>query len=413
MGKERFETGKAPHIHVAACEGDAIIRGWAEPMLQVKGSYEVEETAEGYRLSGRGDLRLFVPVLAAVAVDEVSGDLLLKGLEGQSAVGHVHGNAILVEAGTVAIATVHGNLVARGAAELAADEVHGDVSLRRVSNAKVRAVYGDISGRRIAGSLTVEAASGDVSLREVSGDVTIGRAHRDVNLSGIAGRVTLGQVDGDVRLRGALPPGEHALSAHGDIVVRWPANVPVNVVAAGKRIVNRLPLQDLVEKEGYLTGRIGSGGTQLTLSAEGQVILKEVSPMDEKWETGMDGDEYDFEAAFGGLELENMAARIEADVNEHLARVASDVAARFGPDFGQRLAEKVSRQAERAAERAERARRKSEWRGRAGQEGTAAAGPTSQRRAASPEEQLKILKMVEAGTITPEDAGMLLEALEG
>lgn len=412
MGKERFETGKAPQVHIAACEGDAVIRGWAEPMIQVKGAYSVEETAEGYRLSGRGDLRLYVPTLAEVAIEEVSGDLILKGLNGKSAIGHVHGNAVLVEAGAVTIETVHGNLVARGRAELAAGLVHGDMSLRGVDSVKTRAVYGDVSGRRIAGSLTVEEASGDVSLREAGGDVAIGRARRDVNLAGVAGQVALGEVDGDVRLRGALPPGEHALTAHGDIVVRWPTNVPVNVVAAGKRIVNRLPLQDVAEKEGYLAGRIGSGGTQLTLSADGQVILKEISPLDEKWETGMEGDEYEFEAGFGGLELENMAARIEAEVNQHLARVANDMASRFGPEFGQRLAEKASRQAERAAERAERARRKSEWRGRASQD-TTAAGPTPQRRAASPEEQLKILKMVEAGTISPEDAGMLLEALEG
>ena len=32
---------------------------------------------------------------------------------------------------------------------------------------------------------------------------------------------------------------------------------------------------------------------------------------------------------------------------------------------------------------------------------------------ASSEEQLKILKMVEQGKITPAEAGMLLEALEG
>ena len=411
MGKEQFETGKAPLIHVAACDGDAVIRGWKEPTLQVKGAYEVEETAEGYHLSGHGDLRLYVPEMAEVTIEEVSGDLVLKTLSGKSVVGHVHGNTFLVEAGTAAVETIHGNLVARGAAELSVGQVHGDTSLRRVGSLAARAIFGDLSARRITGSLTIEEASGDVSLREISGDVAIGHAHRDVNLVGLSGRATLGEVDGDVRLRGALPPGEHALSAHGDIVVRWPANVPLHVAATGRRVVSRLSLQQVAEKEGYLVGSLGEGGTQLTLAADGEVILKELSPMDEKWEPGMEGEDFGFEAAFSGLELDNVAARIEAEVNQHLARVANDVAARFGPEFGQRLAEKASRQAERAAERAERARRKAEWRGRAGQD-AAAAGPAPQRRTASPEEQLKILKMVEAGTISPEEAGMLLEALE-
>jgi hypothetical protein len=77
------------------------------------------------------------------------------------------------------------------------------------------------------------------------------------------------------------------------------------------------------------------------------------------------------------------------------------------------MAEKAARQAERAAERVERARRKSDWRGRAAAAAESAPPPAPARRTASPEEQLKILKMVESGAITPEDAGMLLEALEG
>jgi len=358
-------------------------------------------------LSGRGDLRLLVPAGANVAIDEVSGDLVVKGLTGQGAARQVHGNAILVEVGAFNSEMVHGNLVARGVQSLAAGAVHGDVSARRVGGVKLGAVYGDFSGKGLDGSVTIEEASGDVSVREVNGEIALGHAHRDVNLAAVAGRVMLGSVDGDIRLRGALPPGDHALSAHGDIVVRWPANVAVNVVAAAKRIVNRLPLQDVAEKDGQLLGRIGNGTTQLTLSADGQIVLKEITPVDEKWDDGMIGDDAEFEPFFSGLGLENMTARIEAEVNNHLARVARDIETRFGPEFGQRMADKVARQAERATERA---RRKGEWRSRAGDSATAAA---PQRRSASPEEQLKILKMVESGAITPEDAGMLLEALEG
>ena len=407
MTKDRIETGKAPQIHVDACDGDLVVRGWAEPMLKVRGNYEVEEVDAGFRVSGRGDLRLLVPTGANVAIGEVSGDLVIKEVAGASTAGQVHSNTILIEDGSFSAEAVHGNLVARGVASLAAGAVHGDVSARRVGGVKLGAVYGDFSGKGLDGSVTIEEASGDVSVREVNGEIALGHAHRDVNLAAVAGRVMLGSVDGDIRLRGALPPGDHALSAHGDIVVRWPANVAVNVVAAAKRIVNRLPLQDVAEKDGQLLGRIGNGTTQLTLSADGQIVLKEITPVDEKWDDGMIGDDAEFEPFFSGLGLENMTARIEAEVNNHLARVARDIETRFGPEFGQRMADKVARQAERATERA---RRKGEWRSRAGDSATAAA---PQRRSASPEEQLKILKMVESGAITPEDAGMLLEALEG
>lgn len=409
MTKERVETGKAPQIRVAVCDGDLVVRGWAEPLLKVRGNYEVEEGDEGFRVSGRGDLRLLVPVGANVAIGEVSGDLVIKEVAGASTAGQVHGNAILVEDGSFSAEVVHGNLVARGVESLAAGAAHGDVSARRVGSAKLGAIYGDFSGRRLDGAVTIEEASGDVNVREVSGEIAVGHAHRDVNLAAIAGRVMLGGVDGDIRLRGALPPGDHALSAHGDIVVRWPANAAVNIVAAARTIINRLPLQDVAEKEGQLLGRIGSGTTQLTLSADGQIVLKEITPVDEKWDDSMIGDDAEFEPFFNGLglDMENMAARIEAEVNTHLSRVARDIETRFGPEFGQRMADKVARQADRVAERA---RRKGEWRGRGIDSAPVAASP---RRSASPEEQLKILKMVESGAITPEDAGMLLEALEG
>lgn len=408
MAKERFETGKAPQIHVDACDGDLVVRGCAEPMLQVRGRYDVAESPEGYRLSGRGDLRLLVPVGATVVMDEVSGDLTVKGLTGASAAGAVHGGVVLVEVGAFNAETVHGDLVARDVQSLAAGAVHGDVAARRVGSVKLGSVYGDFSGRRLDGALSIEEASGDINAHEVNGDVAIGHARRDVNMAAIAGHLMLGRVEGDIHLRGALPPGDHVLAAHGDIVVRWPANAAVNIIAAGKRIANRLPLQDVVEKEGQLVGRIGNGATQLTLSADGQVTLKEVTPVDEKWDDSMIDAE--FEPFLGGLGLENVAARIETEVNNHLSRVARDIETRFGPEFGQRVADKVARQAERAAERA---RRKGDWRSRAVDMAAAvtAAGPA--RREASPEEQLKILKMVESGAITPEDAGMLLEALEG
>lgn len=411
MGKERIETGKAPQIFVGACDGDMIIRGSAESTIFIRGEWTAEEKGDGYRLSGRGDLRLIVPAAATVHVEEVSGNLIIRGLAGAAEIGRVFGDAALTETGPARIETVHGDLSAHSTQSLTGGDVHGRMRARQTGGLGLRAVYGDFSARSVAGPVSIEEVSGDVDARGVEGDVAIGRAHGDANVAYAKGQVTLGGVDGDIRLRGALSPGSHALAARGDIVVRWPANAPLNLVAAGRQIDNRLPLQDIVEKDGRLIARLGQGETHLTLASEGRVLLKEADP-DEKWEFGPEGDEYQFEAMMGDFGMENIAARIEAEVNTHLARVARDFETRFGPEFGQRMAEKAARQAERAAERADRVRRKSEWRARP-TTAEATPSPAPARRAASPEEQLKILKMVESGAITPEDAGMLLEALEG
>jgi hypothetical protein len=70
----------------------------------------------------------------------------------------------------------------------------------------------------------------------------------------------------------------------------------------------------------------------------------------------------------------------------------------------------TTRVAQKADRMAERARRR-DFRGRP-VSNDFATGPTPPKPAASTEEQLKILKMVENGKITPQEASMLLEALE-
>ena len=141
--QERIETGKAPQLLIGACDGDLIIRGGSEPTLHVRGEYTTEETADGYRLSGRGDLRIIVPAAAGVRVDEVSGNLIVKGLAGACEIGRVYGDAILTEAGPARLEAIHGDLTARATQSLAVGEVHGDADARRTGGLALRAVYGD------------------------------------------------------------------------------------------------------------------------------------------------------------------------------------------------------------------------------------------------------------------------------
>lgn len=402
MSKERIKTNESPAILIDTCDGDLTVRGWADAALEVKGDYQVEESAKGYRLVGRGALRLFVPAEASITIERVGGDLVVRHLTGTCAIQYVQGDASLTQTGDVDLGIVHGDLVGRhliGALSVA--EVNGDVALSGIRSAALTAVHGDLSGRVMDGDLTIEAIHGDAGLRTVNGNVTIRQGYRDVNLAGVSGIVNVSGVTGDIRLRGGLEGGDHTLSARGDIVVRWPASLPLNLVASGSQISNRLPLEEATEKKGSLAGRIGKGDTNLTLATDGRVILR---PTDANESWGGYGSEVEFDV---DLEMAGIAARIEAEVNNHLARVTRDMETRFGADFGQRIAERVGRKAEKATDHV---RRRMDMRGRGpGADFTASPPPP---KPASTAEQLHILKMVESGKISPEEAGMLLEALE-
>jgi DUF4097 and DUF4098 domain-containing protein YvlB len=330
--------------------------------------------------------------------------LIVKHLSGSVSVEMIQGSISLIDAGEVKVEAVHGDLRAKhmkGALE--ANEVHGDVLIRNGADVTLTSLYGDLAARKMRGNLTAKTVSGDANLRGIDGDVVIANSHRDVNLTGCLGQINVGGVKGDIRLRGGLQDGDHTLEAAGDIIIRWPDGQPLNLVATAAKIDNRLPLEDAVDKTGALTGRIGQGHANLTVTTPGRVILREAEPEKDTWamyDDEMGNVEFEF-----GVNMAGISSRIETEISNHLSRLSRDLESKFGADFAQRMTARVAHKADRMAERA----RRRDFRGRPSNGFSTGPAPKP---AASTEEQLKILKMVEDGKITPQEASMLLEALE-
>lgn len=415
MSSERIETGKAPSI-VIHCRGDLQIAGWSEGAVLVKGdSAETASEEKGLSIESGGDLKLKVPVLSSVAVAQVNGDMLLKSIDGDVVLTEVNGDALLQTAGQVEVITVLGDLAGRNInGTLLLGEVHGDASLRSVSELTIGKIHGDCFARNVNGSVRLEHVMGDLSLSTVNGDVNIREGCRDVNLRNLGGVVHVSQTHGDIRLSGSLAAGKHNLTADGDIVLRWPSDAPMNVQASAPEIQNRLSLEDLSEEEGYLSGRIGDSETHLILNSSGRIILKELQPAGQSWDQFMTG-EFDMEFGLGDLD-EHIA-----DMSSRMSELSARLEKNFGPEFAATLEKKAQEAAARAEKAAERAVRKAEKaankvRWQFEQDDWAAPSPAKhgQRERAqdnTKEEQLEILRMVEKGIISPDEANTLLEAL--
>lgn len=409
MTKQSFETGETPQVQIVRCEGDLIIRSWTEPRVAVRGDAEVEEEKGGLRISTDNDLRLQLPEGSAVSVTRVAGDLVLKHLNGDVHVEEAHGDVVLANLASAKLGTIHGDLVLKhSAGPVGIEMVDGDVVVRHINgDFHLRSARGDVAARHINGTVSLGEAAGDLELMSISGDVKVGQCQRDANLRDIGGLCNVPQVQGDVRLVGSLRDGKHSLGAEGDIVLRWPKESPLMLEARAPQIKNRLSLEDMVEEEGLLAGRIGSGDANLMLKAGGQIVLKEAQIVSEAWES-------DEENGFVfGFNLAGLGARIRSEVEQHVKRVSADLEKQFGPDFEETIKENVARRAEKAAARAERAAKRAQRREYYAPPPPPPPGPPPSSRGPSPSEQLKILKMVEQGTITPEEASTLLEALEG
>lgn len=423
MSKQTFYTAKAPQIVVEQCGGDLDIRSWADTTaVQAKGDdLTSTENEAGLTLTCPNDLKLVVPRDSSIAIHSVQGDLLVKNISGDVVVQDAQGDVVLSGLGYVKVGHIAQDLSAQNIdGGLSLDTVQGDISGRSLSQLSANTVGGDLSASFIVGNVTLNEVQGDISLRTINGDLTLNSSQRDVNLRNLGGKTQISGVQGDIRLVGGLSASKHSFQAEGDIIVRWPADAPLIVSATAPHINNRLKLQNLQEEAGTLTGAIGDGQTVVNLTSGSHIVLKDVRLVDEKWEGDPSEEmEFDFMA-----ELEGLGERIAAQLNERMAGLVSDFETRFGPDFSQKIAKKAEQAAAKAEEAAEKiARRVEQAAARAEQ---ATQSPRPEKRTAPPpkaepeptrqsstEEKLKILKMVENGTITPADAEMLLRALDG
>jgi hypothetical protein len=153
----------------------------------------------------------------------------------------------------------------------------------------------------------------------------------------------------------------------------------------------------------------------LILNAKGRIILKEASSGQSSWEDFKKSD-FDFEVDLNGLG-EHIATEINDRMNEWSIKLEREL----GPAFTTKVeksvlnaADRAERAAEKAVQKAERAAKKARWQSRQNIWTTPAVSTPSsaKEKKATEEEQLKILRMVEKGIITPEEANSLLEAIE-
>lgn len=418
MAKERIDTGKAPMLSLR-CAGDLRVRGWSELAMLINGqTYTAKESDKGYFIDSSGDLSIMVPIASAIDIQEVSGDLAIKNLEGDLSIGSVHGDVALLNLAAASLSAVNGDLSVKNLnGPFSADTIDGDCMLRNVLEVQLGSVNGDCAARNVNGNLVVASVSGDFAIRTINGDVAIELSARDANFRNVGGTLTSTNVHGDIRLRGGLSSGKHQISASGDIVVLWPSETPIVVEANAPQIRWKLPLVDVAKGETTLSGRIGDDGAVLIMNAKGRIIIKELGKAKDPWDQSANGD-YTFDL---GFDLADLGEQISDEITAHMTAWSKRMENDFGPEFSakiekkaQQAAAKAQRAAERAVRKAEKAASRSRWGSRPPSASTQTSPNAASKkdRKASEEEQLKILRMVEKGLISPEEAGTLLDAME-
>jgi hypothetical protein len=407
MINERFDLGKKPVIHVTECQGDLVVRPWMELDILANGEFIAEELADKLSIEAGGDLVLKVPEGASLQVTRGKGDVVIRSISGDVSLGDVSGDLVLNNLKSAKVDHVAGDFaVSNFSGPISVQRVDGDVVVRNVDgDLSLELVKGDVLAQFVNGTVSFAEVYGDINVRGVNGNVEINSGRRDLNLRSIGGQCLVQNIAGDIRLLGGLGPFEHSLNARGDFVLIWPTDSPILLEAEASTIVNRLPLVDVVEENGNLSGRLGDGKTRVTIHAGGNLVLKEAQMISKKW--NLDGEEFfdiDFFSELSNFGA-NLGAKISSMVNDE---VTQDTARRMAEDFAKKAeaaaamaAEMAGMTADRVFDRTSRTRQKKER----------SKETATDKSKSSTEAQLKILKMVEEGVISPDEANMLLDAL--
>lgn len=425
---EVFGAEGISHLVIEQMAGDAQLQGSHDATtIEVRfdqstgqgTGVDVRSDGDPAHLTGAAAIRVIVPAAMTVTVKTTSGDFRVRQLAGDINLEAVHGDLRLAElSGVVRVAQVDADVRAEGVADLrlmgscdgdlrfengerlTAETVAGDVRVHNAGEIRLGRVRGNLWAEKIRDSLQVGRVDGDARLTEVSGLVNLRALAGDLRATALTGGLSAPQVSGDALLQGSLGSAELVtLVADGDVQFYLPAKADVHIsVKAGGRLRSDTLLTPATDGSATFAATLGRGTTRVSLTSGGDLRLVQAETA-----TGHPGRRYrpGPPAAASAADLSDLGEHIRQQVTASLA------AAGIGVETG---AMNSARPREE--------HRTSHERSRTGKEAQMPRSPTPDRpRPSSPppgpsrDEETAVLKMLEDGTITPQEADVLLKAL--
>jgi hypothetical protein len=394
-----FEVGDQTKVKITSLGGDLRLSGREDSQFEAKAPSGAELIGEQKKdlieITCTSDCLIFLPREAQVEGETVGGNMRATNITG----------SLLVRT------------------------VGGDVGLRGVGQAAFNTIGGDLQVRKGTGNLSVDRLGGDAFIDRVSGDVHLRSIGGDLSLRRVDGLVDV-MLGGDAALVFTTLGGERvSVNAGGDLSCRLPENASARVQtsAGGEVHYSKTSTKDITS-EGEDTHVFGDGEVEVQLNAGGDI-----------WVGGLEGaEELDF-ASLGASIAEQVESNIEAGMAEMEASLEA-LGSGLGTIDSERIGEQVRRAVGRARKKANRAMKKAGYaqkkalreadravkranyaqrralrrerdRGYTIKFDTSWAG--KKKRLVTDEERLSILRMLEKGTITIDEAEKLLQALEG
>ena len=364
----------------------------------------VEENGHVY-VTVNATCRLDVPVNSSIEIERGMGSVLIENITNGITIEKVLGNLVLMNVDRVQVEKVGGNFSVRKAA----------------GHVKVEKIAGNLTIDDV-GSMTCEKVGGNCVLRNIHGDCHIEKAGGKCLAQGMAGLASLGKfggslkarnitfqqgtkVGGGIELVGCQYENDLGFYAGGNIAIAFlngQKDLRLKIRSGGHDIKIQAYGDDIVAHDGEFEHQWGGGSRTISLTAGGSVSVAEVTEMGEDL-IGDLSDRFTFEeSAFSEMiqdRIDSATRRAAAKVKAaeiRLEQIQDRVEKRrgFKIDFGFGEEEgwevpPIPKQPVPPVTRP------------AGKKG------------ATDEERLMILKMLQDGKITVDEAETLFQAMEG
>jgi hypothetical protein len=374
MPAKRFSLGLSPNVHIVSCGGNLEIRGSSreETIIEFNDTDTVINENEGaITIETDGSCVIRFPENGSVNIGDVDGSLQLK---------HALGSVIVAS-------------------------VDGSVSVRQVGPLAIGSVDGQVNIRNVNGSLTLEKAEGHVSVRDVAGEVVI--AHVGGHFSGrnmaAGGRIT--NVDGNVALRTGVEEGTSLeFHADGNADLSIPEDANLRVIAHADGGVKANSAFEIFEDGETFSAVIGNGEATITASAGGRIRIKTTTAFDPEDDTMVDLEDFNLrlDEVFNQIDASFMSFEPALDALPH--RVRSRVSRKL--EAARQRVEDAQKSVSKTVVSAQRDLGDQGW-------GTPPADGIQRSEPIAEQERMAVLQMLEQGTITVQEAEMLISALEG
>ena len=357
MASEQYVVGPSPHVVVVECAGSLDVRGSEREEVKVQSDSvpcKVQPAEDRIEVRCTGNCVIRMPQGGSLEVRRVHGALQIQDVVGSVRVG----------------------------------TVYGACHVRRVETLHIEGAQGEVTLREVGKEVAVGSVGGSLYLRDIGGPITVGEVGGELLGRDIPYGITVGHVGGNLAVRSRFEAGTSSTFRVGGSalfrVLPW----------TGVRFVlpAAIPLKLEQGMEAFTEGEhrvvtIGDGAAVVRIeqAVSVRIKLRDDYPLE---------DEAIFAfAASEGLDqhVQRLSEHVRSRVERHLSAA-------------QRRVERAQRRAERAAQRV---------RGAGLHFSFALGGLPPASEPVSDRERLAILKMLEEGKITVEQAQKLLDAIEG